>query len=165
MSIREFEFSIVEDNEPMSQDLFFTWLWKNYQGKPLPKENNLWFVGKYLEFIGFDSDRHYVSHKNLATLLNIFGYFYQCYVPNAEKASFDSLFIITNDSDSEGFYVQGKKGKYKPTKKFLDEYLHHFKDNLLEPFSPRNFYVKIVGDKLYICYQHIIGSWLVCYLN
>lgn len=67
-----------------------------------------------------------------------------------------------DEVELNGFHISSKAGKFTATKK-LQELLED--RGLVYQLNPFNFYFEIINKRLFIKYQYLIGSRLICNLS
>lgn len=159
-SLKAFEFDIIDRDTPIKEDNSIKWY---HDTKQLNNQSAIDLVCKYLDSLGFVVGEHKVSESDMNLLCSIAKVYLDGWIPDRTPFNLESLF--TTEVNKYGSYWlrgNGDNDHYYLSDKLI---------KLLEPrgliyeLSPDNYYFEIIQNRLYIKYQHIIGSRKVCYLK
>lgn len=144
---------------------FYEWLFENSEFHPFKRHKKGTFskqrIIHYLESIGYDKEKHFLSRDDLQTLKWVMEEFLQNHKVRSFSFSFSDLFEETGKDNKDSFWIRGR-GHYKPTEKMKRFFLVH--GGIFE-LSPKEYHFSIEGSILEVIYNKIIGGRRLCKLN
>jgi hypothetical protein len=158
---KEFKLNVVSNSQPLSQDAFAEYIktnvWDTYWEE---KHSFIGTVTAYLESLGYSRQHHYLPEGVFRTLQNVYDVMVINVPATTEPLTVKELFLEPDNLSPE-FWVRGlPEGEYAiPTEK-LTELVS--KTRAIYQLNPRHYYFEIVKGRVWLKYQHIIGSRFIC---
>lgn len=149
-----FEFKMVQPNEPLINDPFFSYLTTHYT-----KADNFSFIDAvvpYLEGMGFVKGEDTLTEEQLNTLKFVMDMWHE-WTPWAGTQPLSAMLIPGGK-----FYVQGLPGRYTPTPLMFDTLK---KAGWIADCVTSDTFFQVIGNRLYAKYSQILGSRFVCFLG
>ncbi len=157
-----FKFDIVTEDQPLKDDNFYKWLLK----KEEKQSNSMDSICEYLDSIGFDLNTMKVEESVFETLGYVFDMYYRWYEHIKRENKKPVLLSSLHDQKGENRFNLTNRENWTDFKTFcpndkLIEVLN--KMGLVYELESSHYYFELINNnRLFIKYQHIIGSRFIC---
>lgn len=155
-----FKFDCIDEQTPICEDNFYKWLCLPENNPRINdyKSGDRSIITTYLKSLGFVVGKDRITEKQLEILQCVAEHWWRAEPINSEVINLENEISLAQKGDTGAFYLAGKgKVKISPNLRQILE-----KAKGIYAISPRYYYLEVVGDKLYLKYQTIIGSRVVC---
>lgn len=157
----------VSFNTVIYQDPFFRYIvenvWPVYWDRTPERESldSMEVLSRYLKSKGFDKEKHFLPVEKLKSLKRIFSLATNTVPVLIEPQPLSDLLVKT---EYQAYFVRHDNDSYfaQPTEK-LKAALN--KSLTAKKSTSNNIHFRIVGNKLWACYSHIIGHAFICELS
>ncbi len=156
--MKTFTIPNLSADQPMNETGFFKWLIVR------PKYDDFFTAfDEYCTSLGWNITDYKIELEQIKICHTIFDYVWQVWPAYNYKFKFSTLFqpVDTKTPTSERFWIYDLNAKFRATPKLQQHIENNFK-SLVYGLSPETYYFKITNGNLYIQYQQIIGSRLLC---
>lgn len=149
-------------DRPLVEHPFYQWLLDN---EDRIDTRHPCTISQYLTYLGFDIDRHKVDEGGLKTLHYVQYAYGDLWMPTRTPHSLEELFTPLVPNHRYAYHLRDGKRTALGTDHVAPTELLGNLIKLASPIfdlSPDQYYFEVIGDTLFIKYQHIIGSRRLC---